>query len=74
MIEDEIALESLFQKAGGSSWTRRDKWMSKSPLKYSSGVTQSEQIVNMEIRPLTCYTLMRNDLQHLLRVGDTCRQ
>ena len=51
MNEDEFALETLFQKAGGSSWTRRDQWMSKSPLKNWSGVKVDEfgRVVELDL-------------------------
>ena len=51
MIEDKLALESLFQKAGGSSWTKRDQWMSKSPLANWSGVKvdESGRVVELDL-------------------------
>jgi hypothetical protein len=50
MIEDKLALEALFQ-TGGSSWTRRDQWMSNSPLGNWSGVKvdESGRVVELDL-------------------------
>ena len=51
MNQDKIALEALFQNTGGGSWTRRDAWMSNTPLGNWSGVNVDEtgRVVELDL-------------------------